>query len=111
MPWKHEGRRVRITHDIDMGALGGLVRRGEKGTVTFANRTEGIFEIALDTKHTGLEDNVLAFSPMDTEDPAVERDRLSEAMRFVRSHSAVLALGGFLVGVVAPIESPFDGSR
>lgn len=106
MPWKHEGRRVRITRDLNMGELGGLVRRGEKGTVTFADRKEGIFEVALDVAHPGLEDNILAFSPLDEEDPALERDRLSEAMCFVRDHAAVMVVGGFIVGFLLPIQSP-----
>lgn len=107
MPWRHEGRMVRITQDIDLGAHGGLVRRGERGVVTYANRKEDIFDIKLDREHPGLENNLLYVQPYDDSvGPYLERDRLSEAVRFVRHHGAVMATGGFLVGILAPVTSP-----
>lgn len=107
MPWRHEGRRVRITQDIDLKSAG-LVRRGERGVVTYADRGEDIFDIKLDVDHPGLEDNLLCVAPFDDSvSPYLERDRISEATRFVRAHGAVMALGGFLVGWVVP--SPIEG--
>lgn len=103
MPWRHQGRRVRITRNIDLGNDGGIIRRGERGRVTFANREEGIYDIEMNKPHEGLLDNLLCIAPFDDSiSPHVKRDRVMEAVAFARDRGAVLAVGGFLVGVATP---------
>lgn len=104
MPWRHEGRRVKFVKDIDLGD--GVIRKGERGKVTFANREEQVFAVTLDTEHPSLEgDNSICVMPLELGDdvaPHLRVDRVGEAVAFVREHGAALVVGGMLVGMTAP---------